>query len=1245
MPIPIAPQSVNQYLPTIGQYVKGQIATPYNQLANMKNSPTDRAIGGLQLGFNATPIGTAYNVGTGIVAGTLKGVREGKDLKKTISQSVANPSDIGGTGLGQTGIAALGIDLATGNPKGVVNQLKNIKNAKGLIGIGKNQKDIERQLFESADEFRNVIGRWEQQFGSQVMPKGVDRMDINLASDIQNAWKKLKGANVKSPSMDRMIGDIKDAYGGIQTQLDMASKGIRLGITGTEDMSSGLKAKAGAQAIDSLVTPQVGEEAAFLLKNGQSNSKTAQKQLLQTANKGSQVSEPQPYDDIIAQARKTIGETKQKPGKNLSETASSLYTDWVDRFHPITKLSKIAEETVKGQKAQLRPEANPRYLLKRFLGMGGIAQQRFDSEFKPILKQIDNLGIDKTDVDAYLKARRDIGFGSVGRNIIGSDPIQAAKVAAAYEAKHPELSQVADQLYSYQAQGFDELVKAGFLNAEQAATIKRLNPDYAPFERVMDEVDNYLGMPSQTVQQATTPLKKLKGSERQILSPIESMIANTFKQRAAIEKNRVAKSIVGLGDVIGEQFTKSPTQTDSTIAVWNNGKKEYYEVGNEIARSVRGMNEEQSNTLLKILSAPSSLLRQGATGRNPDFMIPNIVRDQFEAAINSKYGYVPVVDYLRGIVHIAKNDDLYQQWKMSGASQSFGSLSGRKQIKEMFNEKTAKKNLFTWLGKGLDVMGKYSEEPTRVGLFAKGMQKTGNPLLATMESRESTLDFARMGAKMKVANSIIPFLNVGVQGLDKLIRTGKSDPKKLMIAAGLYGAAPSAMTTLYNTFYHPEEYKEVPQYVKDSNYVLVDGRNKDGTVSYITIPKANSVQLIANPIENFISYVADTNSTSLSQMVTQFISSALPVIGDGSSLNEVALKTIGQNTPQAAKPLTENLLNKSFFKYNTKKDESKEIVPYYLKDKPASEQAQKFTPAVYQKIGQALNVSPLQVQNLAEGYFAGFTKIPVNLVDTMLAVGRGEDVDTNKLPLLRRFLQTTYPSSGGGAVDVTPKEPVKGLFGQNVEASTTKNGKVPLKIKYTTESGSTTTIDIGKVKDLPSENKYDLKAKKAKSYGVAGQIMDAPISREEKEKYLKEVGISYNEANYYNIAQMDTNAKSSFVTKQLDTLQGKNVTQKEFLTYLENLRKNVNGSRIASDGVVDNLVADGYIPKAVGAQLKKLKPEKVGGGYKTKKAKKPKQIKYKMYKEKPIKLKKIKPLKLKAMKTPKLKIGKKKKVK
>ena len=96
--------------------------------------------------------------------------------------------------------------------------------------------------------------------------------------------------------------------------------------------------------------------------------------------------------------------------------------------------------------------------------------------------------------------------------------------------------------------------------------------------------------------------------------------------------------------VTGKQVGKS---SDSTISVWENGKKVFYDVGDEIARAVKGLNEESMGILTKILSAPAKLLRQGATGRNIDFMIPNVFTDQLDAAVSSKYGYKPFLDYFR----------------------------------------------------------------------------------------------------------------------------------------------------------------------------------------------------------------------------------------------------------------------------------------------------------------------------------------------------------------------------------------------------------------------------------------------------------------------------------------------------------------------------------------------------------------------------------------------------------------------
>jgi len=721
----------------------------------------------------------------------------------------------------------------------------------------------------------------------------------------------------------------------------------------------------------------------------------------------------QSYEDIIAQNKKMIGSTIEKPTKSVKETFDTLYTQWVDRYEPITRASKVAKTELKAKGAQLRPEYDPEYLVRRLTGAGGIADARYQNELKPIIDTIDDLKIDKSDMDLYLANKRIAGFEAANRKVYGADTAKAKQIVNAIETKYgADIQDIANRLYEYQDKGFQEMVDAGFISPVTAKVIRGQNPDYAPLQRVMDEVDDYLGLPTRKTMQGTQPISKLKGSTRQIESPLENIIANTFKQRAAIEKNRVARSIVDLQKVAPQLgFSKTAKAGDDTITVWNNGKKEFWKVGEEIAETAKGLNEENVNTILKIFRAPASLLRQGATGRNPEFMVPNFIRDQFDAAVASKYGYIPFIDYLSGLKSMLTKDDIYRKWENSGAKIDLGEMSGRKSIQESFNSKTAKKNLFSWVTKGLDVMGELSEQPTRVGLFKKAYKKTGNEMLAMMESRDATVDFARMGSKMKVANSIIPFLNVQVQGFDKLIRAVKDHPAKVAFLGTVYGALPALATTIYNIINHPEEYSEIQQYEKDSNFVIVTGRNEDGTVNYITIPKGNIIPVIANPVENFLLYFAGTSPLEFKEFATQFITSTLPVIGEGTSLSEVALKTVGGNLPQLVKPITENLVNKSFYRYDPKKEEAREIVPFYLKDKEPYKQTYKFTPKMYQTIGAIFNVSPLKVKNLMEGYLAGYAKIPAQIIEMAYKAGNKEEISPNEKTILRRFFKQTYPTS------------------------------------------------------------------------------------------------------------------------------------------------------------------------------------------------------------------------------------------
>lgn len=814
-----------------------------------------------------------------------------------------------------------------------------------------------------------------------------------------------------------------------------------------------------------------------------------------------------PSEDIIQEARKQIGESGE-PKVSIKKSLDDLYTQWVDRYHPISKATNTAKEWLNKQGKTLESKDNPELLVRRLTGAGGIADARFRNELNPVLKEMEGLKIDKSDMDVYLASKRMVGFGEAGRDIYGADPVKSAQVVSALEQKYPQIAQIADKMYDYQSKGFQELVDSGFLSKDAADAIRANNPNYAPLKRVMGEIENYLGLPTRKTMQGTNPVAKIKGSKRQIESPVESIIANTFSQRAAIEKNNVARAIVGLGEVAPELgITKVPKSAEDTITVWNNGSKEYYRVGRDIADTAKGVNEETMNLVLKIFQAPASLLRQGATGMNPDFMIPNILKDQLDAGVTSKYGYIPFVDYVSGLKSLITKDDVYKSWENSGAKIDLGELSGRKSIKQLFDATKQKKGLLSWLGSGLNLLGKYSEQPTRLGLYKKALGKTKDPLLAMMESRDATVDFARMGTKMKVANSIIPFLNVGVQGFDKLIRATKDNPLKVALTMGIYGAAPATAITIYNLTNHKDEYDEIPQYEKDSNFVLVRGRNAKGTVDYASFPKGNVLPTVTNPIQSFIEYAFNADKQSFGELATSLISSTLPVVGDGSSLGEVGLKTVGGLVPQAVKPLAEVAMNKSFFKYDPKKEQAKDIVPSYLQKRENYQQAYEWTPSAYKAVGAALNVSPLKVQSLMEGYLAGFVKVPAMVVETLKSLSEGVEPQKNMIPIMRRIFKETTPNYSAPVQQNKPTTPlmerITGKAGA-AEVAPADTGRINTRVKpneYQIESA------VWKLKDSP-----DMSAKIGDIFLIKdetdGSVSKIDISTEIKEpKYSGEESI------------------------------------------------------------------------------------------------------------------------------------------
>src|SRR5690606_37210344 len=106
---------------------------------------------------------------------------------------------------------------------------------------------------------------------------------------------------------------------------------------------------------------------------------------------------------------------------------------------------------------------------------------------------------------------------------------------------------------------------------------------------------------------------------------------------------------------------------DNIVTIFKNGKPVMYQLDPELYIAVKSLDSQSAHWLTDILSVPAQWLRAGAT-LTPDFPAKNILRDQFTAYVYSKYGYLPVVDAIRGLSHVLKRDDLYWKWYASGGA-------------------------------------------------------------------------------------------------------------------------------------------------------------------------------------------------------------------------------------------------------------------------------------------------------------------------------------------------------------------------------------------------------------------------------------------------------------------------------------------------------------------------------------------------------------------------------------------------
>ena len=232
---------------------------------------------------------------------------------------------------------------------------------------------------------------------------------------------------------------------------------------------------------------------------------------------------------------------------------------------------------------------------------------------------------------------------------------------------------VSREIYKYQDRLLGMLVDEGMLSKEAYYTMKHKYPHYVPFFRDLSDVgmQSFLSGGKGFIS-VSSPIKRLKGSTRDIIDPLESIVKNTFQFFNAVERNHVGRTFAklankdGVGRIV-EQVEGTARTTDNTFHVWEKGKKITYETTPELIDAMRMLDKEQSNMIMTVLSYPASWLRAGAT-LSPEFILRNPVRDMVGASIFSKHGFIPIVDTFKGLSLFLKKGDLYWEYVKSGAA-------------------------------------------------------------------------------------------------------------------------------------------------------------------------------------------------------------------------------------------------------------------------------------------------------------------------------------------------------------------------------------------------------------------------------------------------------------------------------------------------------------------------------------------------------------------------------------------------
>ena len=698
---------------------------------------------------------------------------------------------------------------------------------------------------------------------------------------------------------------------------------------------------------------------------------------------------------------------------------------------------------------------------EHFLKYGTLDFKTLENKSQPLTTILEPVTKDITtykEFGAYSIAKRALEKSKQGYET-GIDIKAAENTVRKLDAKYKETFK---QLGEYQNNLLKYLKDSEIINEKTYNVMLEANKDYVPFFRVLED----LGKDGAISKSVANPLKRFKGSDKVIVDPIESIYKNTLHFVTLVERNRSLVEFVKMVEqtkaidpkAFPEVSKAKPKMTrtkvtleelenvvtdiskiDKTalegfeilrrtqqqlgkneVALFRNGKREVWDLGEDLGRSWKYSTDVSQKLVSNIISLPTRTLRAGAT-LAPEFFLRNAMRDTMSATVFSRNGFKLGLDTARGMltqiyskIGKEKESQIYQDWIKSGGPQSSYVAFDRSYFSNNLSKELTSRPVYNLVKdplQALRIMTEFFENATRLGEFQKAYTNATKKGLSHkqaverggFESRNISLDFQRMGAKMAAVNSVVAFFNARVQGYLKLYETfsNAETRSKALYTVGASITLPSILLWIAN--HDDERYKELPQWQKDLFWIVITGEGKD-SIAW-RIPKPFELGYVFGTLpERLLDFVQTKDPTAIKKFINTL------AFDNATSLIPV---------PDVAKPVIEAFSNRSLFTKQPIVPRSLEgLLPEYQYTEYTSETSKLLGKLIRQISGEYSGVSsPVRIESTINNWTGTLGRTFTSVLDKAL-IGSGVIDDPIKpeqtladIPVIRAFV-VRNPSAG-----------------------------------------------------------------------------------------------------------------------------------------------------------------------------------------------------------------------------------------